>query len=114
MITATPDRRERISEPHRPISQRSGDDRPRARERPLTNEEPVFDGVDERHAQQVTAERATAAAREHGIDPSILAHGDQDRRRRGWPRRPWIEPGRHERGLMLHDTETARAPGMEP
>ena len=113
-ITATPARREPVIEPSRPISQPPDHDHPGARERTSTNEETAFDGVNERDTRHATAERDAAVARECGIDPSTPGHADQDTRRRRWPRRPGIEPSRHQRELIRDNAETTRAPGWEP
>ncbi len=113
-ITATPARREPVIEPSAPISQPPGNDHPGARERTSTDEETAFDDMNERDTRHATAERDGALARDYGIDPTAPGHADQDTRRRRWPRRPGIEPSRHQRELIRDNAQTTRAPGWEP
>jgi hypothetical protein len=110
-IAATPALREPVIEPSGPISQRPYDDHPAARDRTSTDETPAFDVENERDTRLATAERDAALARECGIDPNTSG---QDTRRRRWPRRPGIEPGRPMRKLIRDNAETTRAPGWEP
>jgi len=110
-ITATPARPEPVTEPGRLISQPSDRDVAEVRERTFINDETAFDGMDERDTQHATAERGAALAHEGGTDRSTTGNVDQDTRRRRWPRRPGIEPGRHHRELVRHNAETTSAPG---
>jgi hypothetical protein len=73
----------------------------------------AFDGMDERDTQHATAERDAAVAHEGGTNRSTTGNVDQDTRRRGWPRRPSMEPGRHQRELIRDNAQTTRAPGWE-
>ena len=113
-IAATPTRREPAIDPSTPISQPPGNDHPGAREHTPTNEETAFDGMTERDTRHATAERDGAVVREGGIDPDSPVLADRDTGRRRWPRRPVIEPDRHQRKLIRHKAENARAPGWEP
>jgi conjugative relaxase-like TrwC/TraI family protein len=112
--TSTPGRREPVVEPERPILQPPDDGHPEDRERTSTNEETALDGVEDRDARHATAERDVSLARERGIDPNIPGQADQGSGRRRWPRRPGIEPGRHQRELIHDNAASARAPGWEP
>jgi conjugative relaxase-like TrwC/TraI family protein len=113
-ITATPARREPVNEPSRPISQPPHHDHSEASEQTSTNEETTFDGVNERDTRATTAERDTAVAYERGIDLNALGLSDQEMRRRRWPRRPEIEPDRHQREPARDNAEDTHAPGWEP
>ena len=114
-ITATPTRREPVNELNRPISQSRDHDRPEARERTSPKEGTALDGANERDTRHVKAERDAAVALDLQIDPNIPGHVDQDTRRRRWPRRPGIEPSRHQRELIRDRADdTTRAPGWEP
>jgi ATP-dependent exoDNAse (exonuclease V) alpha subunit len=113
-ITATPTGGEPVSEPSRPISQPPDDDHPRARDRTATNDETAFDRESERDTRPTTTERDPAVAHEGGIDPHTPSRADQDTCRRRWPRRPGIEPDRHQRQLIRDNAETTPPPGWEP
>jgi ATP-dependent exoDNAse (exonuclease V) alpha subunit len=113
-ITATPVRREPITDLSRPLSQPPDHDHPGTRERTSTSHETAFDGENEPITKHATAERDAAVARDSGIDPSAPGHADQDTRRRRWPRLPGIEPSRHQRELIRDNAQTIRAPGWEP
>ncbi len=113
-ITATPVRREPITDLSRPVSQPPDHDHPGIRERTSTNEETALDAENERDARHATAERDAAFARERGIDPHTPGQADQDTRRRRWPRRPAVDPGRYQPQLIRDNAQTTRAPGWEP
>jgi ATP-dependent exoDNAse (exonuclease V) alpha subunit len=113
-IAATPDHREPVAWPSRPISQPSDQDVAEVGERISINEKPAFNGVIEGDTRHATAERDAALARERGIDPHTSDQADQDTRRRRWPRRPGIEPGAPQRKLARDNAETTRAPRWEP
>jgi len=112
-ITATPARRESIIDPSRPISQAPDDDHPGARDGASTNGA-AFEEANERDTRAATAERDSALAPERGVYPHPPGQADQDTRRRRWPRRPGIEPGRHQPELIRRNGETTRAPGWVP
>jgi ATP-dependent exoDNAse (exonuclease V) alpha subunit len=113
-ITVPPARREPGNESSRQISQSPDHDHPVAREPTSTNEETSFDGANERDTRHATAARDAAVAHESGTDPNAPDNADQDTRHRRWPRRPGIEPGRHERELIRDNAETTRPAGWEP
>jgi conjugative relaxase-like TrwC/TraI family protein len=113
-ITATPVRREPITDLSRPISQPPDHDHPGTRERASTNHESAFNSENEPVTKHATGERDAAVARGHGIDPSAPGHANQDTRRRRWPRLPGIEPSDHQRELTRDNPQTTRAPGWEP
>jgi hypothetical protein len=110
-ITAPPARREPVTEPSRTISEPPDDDHPEVRERASNNEKAVFDAKHERDTRHATADRDTA---NNGIDANTPGHADQETRRRRWPRRPGIDPGRDQRELTRDNAEATRAPGWEP
>jgi conjugative relaxase-like TrwC/TraI family protein len=114
MITAMPARRDPVVEPSGLISRLSDDDHSVARERTSTGEDTAFDAENEGETRRATDERDAAVARDNGIDPNAPGQADQDTRRRRWPRRPAIEPDRHQRELIRANAEAGQAPGWEP
>jgi conjugative relaxase-like TrwC/TraI family protein len=113
-ITASPVRREPITDVSKSISQPPDHDYSGTRERASTNLETALDAENEPVTKHATAERDAAVARDCVIAPSAPSHAEQDTRRRRWPRPPGIEPSRHQPELIRDSAETTRAPGWEP
>jgi conjugative relaxase-like TrwC/TraI family protein len=113
-VTATPAGHDAAIEPRGHISPPPDHDDPEGREHSSNSEETALDDVNRRNTRHATAERDATVASEGGIGPNPPGHADQGTRRRRWPHRPGIEPGRDQRKPVRYGAEATRAPGWEP